>query len=180
MINDRCLSSQVRQFFHPQVLSQSGILQTSHCYLAAAVSHLFLAHSAAELICLCHFYPEWCRVPGQSAFATIGLDANDVCLRHLANCFPNAKVHTVFGNDLAGRVWDCKISLWQNGLDADFRLACAQVRVKWAEREFFFPAEGFTLNRFFKRIGKFQTNPALKPRGGYRNFTEKFCACHPL
>jgi len=179
MINSALLSPLVKAFFHHQVLEQKGILKTRHYHFPGAIANLFLAHSAEELICLCHFYPEWVGLRSHSAFATIGYEQNNSNFKAVSEVFPNAKIYTVFGNDLSGRLWDSRISLWQNGMDAHFILEGAHIKVTLPAREISFPAESFTLNRFFKRIGKFQTIPALKPRGGYRNFTEKFLARYP-
>jgi len=176
MINFETLNPLVREFFHLPVSVHRGILKTCQNYLPAATANLFLAHCAEELLCFCHFYPEWIAVRGQSAFAVIGYDCDKGSFAALIRTFPNAKIYTMFGNDLAGRVWDSKLSLWQIGLDAGFRISGEHLKVSFMEKEMSFSVASFTLNRFFKTIGKFQTTPALKPRGGYRNFAEKFRA----
>ncbi|WP_157274925.1 hypothetical protein [Pedobacter sp. Leaf194] len=179
MINSAYLSPLVKAFFHPGVSGHMGILKTSHDYLPAATVNLFFAHAADELLCLCHFYPEWIRINGQSAFATIGCEKSRDRFNEIRTTFPNAKIYTVFANDLTGKVWDCQLSLWQCGLEADFMIRGTQLEVILGAKKLSIPSESFSLNRFFKCIGKFQTSPALKPRGGYRNFTEKFCARYP-
>nr|WP_157247159.1 hypothetical protein [Pedobacter panaciterrae] len=138
----------------------------------AQVRHLFLGHSATDIICFCQLRPEWLRVPGNVVFAALGLLANAAQVVFLKERFTGAKVHTLFDAELTGRVTDCKIALWQAGKNAAFRIAEDLVQISYRNRKFSIPTAAFSLNRFEKAVALRSNIRTHKPRGfgSYQEF----------
>jgi hypothetical protein len=138
----------------------------------AQVRHLFLSHSAADILCFCQLRPEWLRIPGNVAFAALGLLATANQAGFLKERFGNAKVHTLFDAELTGRVTDCKIALWLAGKNAAFRIADDLVQITYRGRKFVIPAAVFSLHRFEQNVSLRSNIRTHKPRGfnSYREF----------
>lgn len=144
----------------------------------AQVRHLFLSHSAADILCFCHLKSEWLKPPGNVAFAALGLLATVGQFRFLKERFANAKVHALFDAGLTGRVTDCKIALWQAGKDAGFRVADDLVQITYRNRKFSIPTAVFSLNRFEKTVAIRSSIRTHKPKGCFSTYQEFFVNNH--
>ncbi len=141
--------------------------------LPAQARHLFLSHSAADVLCFCQLRPEWLRVSGNVAFAALGLLATAAQVHFLKERFANAKVHTLFDAGLTGRVTDCKIALWQAGKDAAFKITDDQVHINYRNRKFSIPAAVFSMSRFEKAVALRSNIRTHKPKG-FNSYHEFF------
>nr|WP_068891000.1 hypothetical protein [Pedobacter panaciterrae] len=143
----------------------------------AQVRHLFLSHSAADILCFSQLRPEWLRVPGNVAFAALGLLATAAQVHFLKERFANAKVHTLFDVGLTGRVTDCKIALWRAGKDASFKITDDFVQISYRSRKFSIPAAVFSLNRFEKTVALRSNIRTHKPQD-FNSYHEFFVNTH--
>lgn len=141
---------------------------------AVQVRNLFVAGSAADIICFCHFNPNWLQVSGSVAFAALGLLPTSDQIVFLKRRFANAKVHTVFESGIIGRVTDCKIALWQKGKDASFRVIDDLILITYRNRRYKIPVAVFSLNRFETTIGIRSKVRTHKPKGGSGSYREFF------
>jgi hypothetical protein len=135
--------------------------------------HLFLSHSAADILCFCQLRPEWLQRPGSVAFAALGLLATVDQIHFLKERFAKAKVHTLFDAELTGRVTDCKVALWCNGRDASFRIADDLVQINYHNRRFSIPTAVFSLSRFEKTVAVRSDIRTHKPKG-FNSYHEFF------
>ena len=137
--------------------------------------HLFLSHSAADILCCCQLRPEWFRIPGNVAFAALGLLATADQMGFLKESFTNAKVHTLFDAGLTGRVTDCKVALWRAGKDASFKITDDLVQINYHNRKFSIPTAVFSLNRFEKTVALRSNIRTHKPKcfDSYQEFLVK-------
>ena len=90
--------------------------------LPVSVTNLFIGHSASDILCFCHYFPNWVSPTCLCAFASLGLLPTKEQFIWLKTLFPNAKIHTVFDAGISGRVADCKVATWQIGKSARFSL----------------------------------------------------------
>ncbi len=142
----------------------------------AQVRHLFLSHSAADILCFCHYNSNWLTAEGNIAFAALGLVASSGQLHLLKDIFFNAKVHTLFEAGITGRVSDCKVALWLKNRDATFRLDGEDIHIGYHKSKFSIPAQLFSLNRFEKIAGIRSGIRTHKPKACYCSFYELFIA----
>lgn len=157
--------------------SKSSIPSTAGIWLAvdgfpAQVRHLFLAHSASELLCFCRYYSNWLDSSVVVAFAALGLLPSYKQLSFLHAKFPNAKVHTVFGTAVTGKVMDCKIALWLCKTDATFEIRDELVKFNYRGRSFSIAECLFSLSRFEKITGLRSAIRTHKPKGGFMSHQE--------
>lgn len=143
----------------------------------AQVRHLFLGHSAADIICFCQLRREWLRVPGNVAFAALGLLVTAAQVVFLKERFTGAKVHTLFDAGLTGRVTDCKVALWRGAKDAAFKITDDLVQINYRNRKFSIPAAVFSLNRFEKTVALRSNIRTHKPKG-FDSYHEFFVNTH--
>src|SRR5690554_2098673 len=88
--------------------------------LPISVTNLFIGHSASDILCFCHYYPDWLAVPCSAAFASLALRPSKEQVVRLKFLFPNAQIHTVFDTGIIGRVTDCKVAMWNAGKNVRF------------------------------------------------------------
>lgn len=138
--------------------------------LPSQVRHLFLSNSAVELICFCHFCPDWLRNENAVVFAALGLMPTFHQLLCLKESYPNAKVHTVFDTEITGRVTDCKIALWRTRLDAAFLYRENVLKIYNKERYFDIPGDQFSLFRFEQITGLRSGIRTHKPTGAFSSY----------
>lgn len=143
----------------------------------AQAGHLFLSHSAADILCFCQLRPEWLRIPGNVAFAALGLLATTAQVHFLKESFANAKVHTLFDTGLTGRVTDCKVALWRAGKNASFKITADLVQINYHNRKFIIPTDIFSLNRFEKTVALRSNIRTHKPKG-FSSYHEFFVNTH--
>lgn len=155
----------------------SSAIWLAHEGFPAQVRHLFLGHSAADILCFCQLRPEWLRRPGNVAFAALGLLAASTQVNFLKERFTNAKVHTLFDAELTGRVTDCKVALWRSSKDASFRIAADLVQINYHNRKFNIPTAVFSLSRFEKTVAVRSNIRTHKPRG-FNSYHEFFVNTH--
>ncbi|KQB99854.1 hypothetical protein [Pedobacter sp. Hv1] len=159
--------------------SRSSIPSTAGIWLAAdgfpaQVRHLFLGYSASELLCFCQYYSNWLDTSVVVAFAALGLLPSYQQLNFLYAQFPNAKVHTVFGAGLTGKVMDCKVALWLGKTDASFEIRDELVKINYRGKSFNIAECSFSLNRFEKTTGLRLAIRTHKPKGGFMSYQELF------
>lgn len=142
--------------------------------LPAQVRHLFLSHTAIDILCFCQQRPDWVKIPDNVAFASLGLLASADQVSFLKQHFVNAKMHTLFDAELTGRVTDCKIALWRSGKEAFFRVIDDVIQINYRKRIFNIPAISFSLNRFEKAVGLRSGVRTHKPKNGYLSFREQY------
>lgn len=140
----------------------------------AQVRHLFLSHSAADILCFCHYNSNWLTAEGNIAFAALGLVALSDQLHLLKVLFFNAKVHTLFEDGITGRVSDCKVALWLKDTDATFRLDGEDIHISYHKSRFAIPVQLFSLNRFEKIAGLRSGIRTHKPKDGSNSFYDFF------
>lgn len=155
----------------------SSAIWLVHDGFPTQVRHLFLSHSAADIICFCQLRPEWLRRQGNVAFAALGLLATSAQIHFLRERFTGAKVHTLFDAELTGRVTDCKVALWGSGKDAGFRIADDQVQINYRNRKFSIPTAVFSLSRFEKTVALRSNFRTHKPNG-FNSYHEFFVKTH--
>ncbi|WP_166333020.1 hypothetical protein [Sphingobacterium chungjuense] len=138
------------------------------------VTHLFAGHSASDLLCFCHYHPNWMNPSCLSAFASLGLLPTKEQFTGLKILFPNAKIHTVFDAGIIGRVADCKVATWQLGTSARFSLVDDQVEFRFNNKRYFIPASVFSLSRFEKFSGVRSGIRTHKPKAQFETFYQSF------
>ncbi len=143
----------------------SSAIWLAHEGFPAQGGHLFLGHSAADILCFCQLRPEWLQRPGNVAFAALGLLATAAQVHFLKERFANAKVHTLFDAGLTGRVTDCKVALWRAGKDASFTITRDLVQINYHNRKFSIPTAVFSLSRFEKTVALRSNIRTHKPKG---------------
>jgi len=138
------------------------------------IRHLFLAHSAADILCFCHHFQSWLKISDNVAFAALGLVASNFQINLLKIQFVNAKVHTLFDAGITGRVSDCKVAFWLKGTKATFITDGELIHISHYRNRFTIPVEAFSLNRFEKTVGIRSGIRTHKPKGGFNSFYEFF------
>ncbi|SDF94138.1 hypothetical protein SAMN05421827_102195 [Pedobacter terrae] len=155
------------------VPSSGGIWLASNGF-PVQVRHLFLSHSAADILCFCHHFPSWLRISDSVAFVALGLKASYSQIDQLKRQFFNAKVHTLFDAGITGRVTDCKVALWIKGTNATFIAADELIHINYSRNRFRIPIDVFSLSRFEKTIGIRSGIRTHKPKGDFNSFYEFF------
>lgn len=138
------------------------------------IKHLFLSHSAADILCFCHRFPFWLKFSDNVAFAALGLIASSSQISLLKHQFFNAKVHTLFDAGITGRVSDCKAALWSKGTDATFIADGELIHISYNRNKFVIPVEAFSLNRFEKTVGIRSGIRTHKPKDDFNSFYDFF------
>ncbi|MFN0293557.1 hypothetical protein [Pedobacter helvus] len=138
------------------------------------IRHLFLSHSAADILCFCQRFPSWLKISDNVAFAALGLIASNSQISLLKHQFSNAKVHTLFDAGITGRVTDCKVALWLKGTDATFIADGELIHINHHINKFVIPVEAFSLNRFEKTVGIRSGIRTHKPKGDFNSFYDFF------
>lgn len=151
----------------------SGICIASN-HLPFAISHLFLANSCTEILCFCHFYPEYIDNNVAVAFVSLGYLPTKASIKELLVMFPNAKWHLIFENSLPGKVCDCKIALWKNNIDAYFWIIEDQINIQWDSGQVSIPISKFSLSYLEFITKKRFSMRTHKPERRYLNFFNQF------
>lgn len=138
------------------------------------IRHLFISHSAADILCFCHHFPSWVKISNNVAFAALGLVVSNSQISLLKHQFVNAKVHTLFDAGITGRVSDCKIALWIKGTDATFIAYGELIHIRHHRNKFVIPVEAFSLNRFEKTVGIRSGIRTHKPKDDFNSFYDLF------
>ncbi|WP_148908897.1 hypothetical protein [Sphingobacterium allocomposti] len=142
--------------------------------LPVSVTHLFIGHSASDLLCFCHYHPNWVDPPCLSAFASLGLLPTKEQFTWLKSLFTNAKIHTVFDGGISGRVADCKVATWQIGKSARFSLAGDLGEFYYNKKKYRIPVNIFSLSRFEKLSGIRSGIRTHKPKAPFETFYQSF------
>ncbi|MET3114643.1 hypothetical protein AAKU52_002378 [Pedobacter sp. CG_S7] len=82
---------------------------------------IFLFFSAMEAIAFTNYF-ELNYDFDRCLFVSLGVKPSKSQVLKLKGLFHSANYHTVFGNDLLGHIYDCKISVWLNNKDCHFSL----------------------------------------------------------
>ncbi|MBL1410104.1 hypothetical protein [Sphingobacterium faecale] len=142
--------------------------------LPVSVTHLFIGHSASDLLCFCHYHPNWVNPPCLSAFVSLGLLPTKEQFTWLKTLFPNAKIHTVFDAGISGRVADCKVATWQLGKNAKFTLVDDHGEFYCNRKRYRIPVGIFSMNRFEKLSGIRSGIRTHKPKAPFETFYQSF------
>lgn len=94
------------------------------------VGNVFLFFSAVEAVAFCHIHQHRYNFFNGCVFIALGVKPCKEQIGLVKIVYKKARIHTVFGNDLIGRIYDCKISLWLIGKDCTFFLSKNQVVVQ--------------------------------------------------
>ncbi len=99
-----------------------------------------------------------------SAFLSTGsrMDKGQV-LQGIAQYPKEAKIYTVFGHSIIGRIKDCKLQHWIKGLDCSFRVKGNKVVSYFQGKEFLLEVGEFSLRKHLRQIGLRQTVSTCKP-----------------
>ena len=162
-----------------EVLNAHGSLipSTTGIWCAGAlhpntVRHNFLFNSAIEVLSFCSMNIGWLARPGNVAFSALGLCPVASQVEALRSRFPNARLHTVFGNDVLGRIADCKVALWAKGKDADFHMHQDIIIAQYNSKSFRIPESIFSLHFFEKKSSLRAGIRTHKPKAGFVSFFE--------
>lgn len=150
-----------------------GVWLVTNC-LPVSVTNLFIGHSASDILCFCHYYPNWVNHPCLSAFASLGLLPTKEQFTWLKTLFPNAKIHTVFDGGISGRVADCKVAAWKFGKNTRFKLAFDQLEFYYKRKLCRIPVGIFSLNRFERLSGIRSGIRTHKPKAPFETFHQSF------
>lgn len=165
--------------FKREVIKQQGysVPSTDGVWCAGAhhphtARHNFLFYSATEILSFCSINTCWLAKPGNIVFSALGLLPFAAQFRMLRRQFPNARLHTVFGNDLPGRVMDCKAALWCKAKDANFQLVQDMIVIQYNSKTLYIPEPIFSLNLFEQISGLRSGIRTHKPKAGFSSFLE--------
>lgn len=142
--------------------------------LPMAVTDLFIGHSASDILCFCHYHPDWIVSSCSVAFTSLGLLPSKEQIIWLKSLFPNAKIHTVFDAGISGRVADCKVATWRLGKHARFTLIDDYGEFSCNRRRYRIPVWTFSLNRFEKLSGIRSGIRTHKPKAPFETFYQFF------
>lgn len=142
--------------------------------LPISVTNLFIGHSASDILCFCHYYPNWVNSPCLSAFVSLGLLPTKEQFTWLKSLFTNAKIHTVFDGGISGRIADCKVATWQLGKNARFSLVDDHGEFYYNKKRYRIPIGDFSLNRFERLSGIRAGIRTHKPKNGFDSFYDLF------
>ncbi|QQD14363.1 hypothetical protein [Sphingobacterium sp. UDSM-2020] len=142
--------------------------------LPVSVTNLFIGHSASDILCFCHYYPNWITSPCLVTFASLGLLPSKEQFVYLKGLFPNAKIHTVFDGGISGRVADCKVATWQLGKNARFSLVDDHGEFYCNKKRYRIPVGNFSLNRFERLSGIRAGIRTHKPKAPFETFYQSF------
>ncbi len=143
------------------------------------VKHLFLSHSATDILCFCHYGTGWLNPSHSVAFAALGLIVSYGQIHFLKRLFFNAKFHLLFDDGITGRVSDCKAALWLKDKEADFVANGDDLHVFYNQNKFLIPIKLFSLNRFEKMVGIRSDIRTHKPRHGFNSYYDMFVGTYP-
>ncbi|MFD2742448.1 hypothetical protein [Sphingobacterium populi] len=142
--------------------------------LPVSVTDLFIGHSAGDIMCFCHYYPNWIIPSRMSAFASLGLLPTKEQFTWLKSLFTNARIHTVFDGGISGRIADCKVATWQFDKSTSFSLTNDHVEVHYGTKKYCIPVSIFSLNRFERFSGIRGGIRTHKPTAPFETFYESF------
>jgi hypothetical protein len=86
-------------------------------------TNVFLFFSAIEAIAFAHLNNSKFNGFGRCLFVALGVRPSKQQIDVLRKQFKDCKFHTVFTNNIIGKVCDCKASLWLTNKDCSFALA---------------------------------------------------------
>ncbi len=138
--------------------------------LPIAISNLFIACSVSDILCFCHYYPNWVTSNSSSAFASLGLLPCKEQFLYLRRYFPNAKIHTLFDKTISGHVMDCRVATWQLDLSAKFWFEGNEMKFQCMRKHFKIHCDIFSLHQFERSISKqsgIRTHKPKKPWGTF-------------
>ena len=84
--------------------------------------NIFLFFSAMEAIAFAHLNNSKFNSFNHCLFIALGVSPSKQQIDLLKKQYKGCKFHTVFANDLIGKVYDCKASLWLTNKDCSFKL----------------------------------------------------------
>lgn len=99
------------------------------------VLDVFLFFSAAEALAFCHLHQYKYDFLNRCVFVALGIKPCMEQIEFVKLLYKRARIHTVFGNSLVGRIYDCKVGLWLTRKDCKFYLSKKYVVVKDCNRQ---------------------------------------------
>lgn len=156
---------------HGNLIPSTGIW-CAGAHHSHTVKHNFLFYSAIEVLSFCSMNTDWLAKPGNVAFSALGLCPVASQVEMLRSRFPNARLHTVFGNDVLGRITDCKVALWAKRKDAHFQMHQDIIIAQYNSKTFRIPEPIFSLNLFEQKSSLRASIRTHKPKAGFATFLE--------
>lgn len=174
----RCLSNQPKEVWRNNgyVNEVSSGIWKAHHQIPYSVIHLFIASTCTDILCFAHLFPQYVNNAISIAFASVGYLPSRENFRELICEFPNAKIHLISENSLIGKIFDCKIALWNRNVDSKFRINNELIEIEFGSQSLVLPIEKFSLNYFEVISGKRFALRTHKPVKGFLNFQKLFRA----
>lgn len=136
-----------------------------------SVRHNFLFYSGLEALSFCSMATDWLVKPSFAVFSALGLCPSAGQISILEHRFPNARLHTVFGNDILGRITDCKVALWSKTKDALFQIEKDVIVGQYNGKILQIPEPIFSLSLFEKKSNLRAGVRTHKPKAGILTFS---------
>jgi len=176
--NYRCLSNQPEEVWknNGYVNEVASGIWKAHHQIPNSVIHLFIASTCTDILCFAHLFPQYVNNAKSIAFASVGYLPRRENFRELICEFPNAKIHLISENSLIGKIFDCKIALWNRNVDSKFRINKELIEIEFGSQSLVLPIEKFSLNFFEVISGKRFAVRTHKPVKGFLNFHKLFTA----
>jgi hypothetical protein len=169
---DSTQTSEIFECVYHSIPINAG-LSLIHPFGDHSVRHHFLFHSALEAVCFFNLHTSWINAPRNLAVSILGLLPQCSQIAQLKAAYPNAKLHMIFGNDIPGRVMDCKILLWTNHLNGSFFHQAEQVHFNNGRQIIAVQEHQFSMANFQALSGLRSTSRTHKPRNGFISFYEQ-------
>ncbi|WP_345212742.1 hypothetical protein [Mucilaginibacter gynuensis] len=151
----------------------SGLFVVAFCNLPRLVMQVYLFCTGLEMLCFCNLRPDVLNNQINVAFVALGLCPDQQDIKQLRTRYPFANFNCVFGNDLLGKVLDCKVAMWYHDRDLSTLCDGTTVIFKYENKVIRLNADRVSLD-IFKRTMRLKTNiKTLKPAGGFISFLAK-------
>ena len=152
-----------------------GIWIANH-QLPISIAHLFIASSCTDILCFSHFFPQYVEKGSAIAFSSLGYHPSKENFRELLCKFPNAKIHLISENSLIGKISDCKIALWKQGIDSKVSIYGNFIEIEFGSECLNLSIEKISLNYFEGISNKRFSLRTHKPVKGFLSFHKLFTA----
>lgn len=131
--------------------------------------NVFLFFSAIEAIVFCHFNLLKYNINDSCLFVALGVNPSKSQVYYLKEKYPNATFHAIFGKDLIGRIYDCKVSLWLIQKDCNFSVSDSLVTVESKSKTLNIERSKFSYSLFCRSFSKRINLKIHKPLGSSAN-----------
>ena len=129
-------------------------------------------NSVLDALSFCQVEKKWIKRSGDCAFSLINIPFEYDRIKELLFMFPNAKVITVFDNDVLGKALDCKIACLLKNKDVVIHSASEKVYFQLNNINFHISENNFSLSAFQKLAGLRSGIRTIKPKNRYVSFAD--------